>query len=476
VLHEQIATLKDLAYTLLEIIQKISEPGERMKSKPPSEQISTALNILKEAVFVYDQNMVIKRFNSAAEKITGFKKEEVIGQKCVTLFKKNVCISNCDLCMVAKTSQELVRFESPFYRKDAQKRFGQFNAGLLKKGPDGQLEVLVALTDITEIVALRDALKEHTPFHKIIGKSRSMTALYQTVKNTAYFDSSVLLQGETGTGKELVAQAIHLESLRRNKKLVKVNCASFSDTLLESELFGHVKGAFTGAVKDRIGRFEEGDGGTVFLDEIGDLNLGIQVKLLRVLQEKEIERVGENRSRKIDFRLIVATNKDLEEEISKGHFRKDLFYRLNVIPIQIPPLRERKDDIPDLATHFMKHWRGKSLKKISGLSRNALRKLMDYDWPGNIRELENAIEHACVKCSDGTIQAQDLPYFLNPNTVQETGTRKPRKKISKKMILDTLKEANGNKSEAARQLGLHRITLWRKMQHLKRLSPPFPGG
>jgi len=410
-----------------------------MKQKPSTDHMGTALNILKEAVFVYDEHMVIKRFNAAAEKITGFSKEEVIGQRCVTLFKTSVCLGNCDLCMVAKKSQDLIRFESAFYRKDAQKRFGEFNVGLLKKDAKGQLEVLVSLTDITEIVELRDALKERASFHKIIGQSLPMKELYQNVKNTAYFDSTVLLQGETGTGKELIVEAIHFESLRHKKKLVKVNCASFSDTLLESELFGHVRGAFTGAVKDRIGRFEEGDGGTVFLDEIGDLSPKIQVKLLRVLQEKEIERVGENRTRKIDFRLVVATNKDLTEEVANGHFRKDLFYRLNVIPIRIPTLRERKEDIPSLAKYFIKHWQGKSLKKISHLSANALRALMDYDWPGNIRELENAIEHACVKCSDETIQVRDLPHFLNRSSVQTTGSKRPRKKVTKKIILDTLK-------------------------------------
>lgn len=442
-----------------------------MRLKPVTDHMSTALNVLKEAVFVYDQNMTIKRFNQAAERITGFSKEEAIGRKCVTIFKKSVCLGNCDLCMVAKSSAELIRFESPFYRKDTQKRFGKFNVGLLNKESDGQLEVLVALTDITEIVNLKSALKERTSFHKIIGNSRPMKELYETVKNTAYFDSTVLLQGETGTGKELVAQAIHFESPRRDKKLVKVNCASFSDTLLESELFGHTRGAFTGAVKDRIGRFEEGDGGTVFLDEIGDLSMNIQVKLLRVLQEKEIERVGENRSRKIDFRLIVATNKDLLEEVSTGHFRKDLFYRLNVIPIQIPSLRERKTDIPFLANHFIKHWRGKSHKEIVKLSDDALGKLMDYDWPGNIRELENAIEHACVKCKDGTIHTQDLPPFLNPSSGQKMGIKKPRKKITKEMIITTLNKVDGNKTEAARQLGLHRITLWRKMQYLEITSP-----
>ncbi len=439
--------------------------------QPATDHMSTALNVLKEAVFVYDQDMVIKRFNRAAEKITGFSKAEVIGQKCVTLFKESICLGNCDLCMVAKKNPKLIRFESPFYRKDTQKRFGEFNVGLLNREHDGQLEVLVALTDITEVVALRDALKESTSFHKMIGHSRPMNVLYEMVKNTAYFDSTVLLQGETGTGKELIAQAIHLESPRRHQKLVKVNCASFSDSLLESELFGHTRGAFTGAVKDRMGRFEEGDGGTVFLDEVGDLSLNIQVKLLRVLQEKEIERVGENRTRKTDFRLVVASNKNLEEEVSKGHFRKDLFYRLNVIPIRIPSLRERKSDIPNLVNHFIKNWRGRSRKEVSGISDIALGQLMDYDWLGNVRELENTIEHACVKCMNGRIQAQDLPFYLIKGALGEGGTRKPRQKFSKERILDVLTQVGGNKSEAARQLGCHRITLWRKMQDLGIASP-----
>jgi len=372
--------------------------------------------------------------------------------------------------MVAKKSPKQVRFESAFYRKDAQKRFGEFHVGLLNKQHDGQLEVLVALSDITEVVALREDLKIRRTCHRIIGQSPPMKDLYETVRNTAYFDSTVLLEGETGTGKELIAEAIHLESPRRNKKLVKVNCASFSDNLLESELFGHTRGAFTGAIQNRVGRFEEGHGGTVFLDEIGDLSLRIQVKLLRVLQEKEIERVGENQVRKCDFRLIVATNKGLAQEVSKGTFRKDLFYRLNVIPIQIPPLRERKSDIPHLVQHFLENWKTQSPKKISSISESALGRLMDHDWPGNIRELENAIEHGFVKGKKGRIQIEDLPPYLR-QVADQSKAVKPRQKLSKEVILEALRQGNGNKSEAARQLGCHRITLWRKMQDLGISAP-----
>ncbi|KMP11511.1 hypothetical protein UZ36_04240 [Candidatus Nitromaritima sp. SCGC AAA799-C22] len=426
--------------------------------------LNNIFNVLNEAVFIYDQNMEIRYFNDAAEKITGHKREEVLGKKCVTLFDKSLCLDNCSLCMTRKedAAEGNVHFESPFIRSDGVRRHGAFNAGLLRKGKDGSLEVLVALTDVTEIDQLKLELKESLSFRNIIGKSTMMKELFKAIRNIAAYDSTVLLHGESGTGKELAARAIHNESPRAENKLIKVNCSAFSENLLESELFGHVRGAFTGATRDRVGRFEEACGGTIFLDEVGDLAPKVQIKLLRVLQEKEVERVGDNTTRKVDIRIIAATNKDLLNEVREGKFREDLYYRLNVIPVQLPPLRTRKEDIPHLAQHFIKKWKGLQRKKILGADNPALRLLMDYHWPGNVRELENAIEHACVKCNGDKIGPDDLPAFL---THLSSGTkRKKRKQVTKESVLEALSQSGHNQTRAARLLDLHRVTLWRKMK------------
>ena len=433
-------------------------------SKVSKNYLNNIFNVLNEAVFIYDQNMEIRYFNDAAEKITGHKRKDVIGQKCVTLFDRSLCLNNCALCMAVKEdgSKENIQFQSPFIRRDGARRHGAFNAGLLRKEKDGTIEVLVALTDVTEIERLKQELKDIHSFRNIIGKSPMMKELFEAIRNIAVYDSTILLHGESGTGKELVARAIHHESPRAANKLIKVNCSAFAESLLESELFGHVKGAFTGATRDRIGRFEEACGGTIFLDEIGDLLPKAQVKLLRVLQEKEIERVGDNMTRKVDIRIIAATNKDLLNEVREGRFREDLYYRLNVIPVQLPPLRTRREDVPHLVKHFIANWEGRHRKKICGATDAALSRLMDYDWPGNVRELENAIEYACVKCGSEKIGPDDLPPLL---LHASSGTkRKKRNRVTRESILEALSQTNYNQTRAARLLDLHRITLWRKMK------------
>ncbi|PIR01743.1 MAG: hypothetical protein COV66_00070 [Nitrospinae bacterium CG11_big_fil_rev_8_21_14_0_20_45_15] len=429
-----------------------------------SEYLSNIFEVLDEAVFVYDQDMIIRNFNSRAEEITRFKKEEVIGQKCTTLFKSNICQNNCALCMTAKTGElkAPLRFQSKFIRRDGSERMGDFHVGLINKGDSGRREVMVAITDATEVQLLREELKETRSFRNIIGKSSAMADLFKFIKNIAAYDSTILIQGESGTGKELVAKAIHQESPRSEKRLIKVNCSSLSPGLLESELFGHVKGAFTGALRDREGRFEEANGSSIFLDEVGDLSPRVQVNLLRVLQEKEIERVGDNRTRKVDIRIIAATHKDLMAEVREGRFREDLFYRLNVIPIQLPPLRMRKEDIPLLVEHFVQNWDGLKTKQLSGISPSALRTLMDYDWPGNIRELENVIERACVICTGKTIEPIDLNLIPLQGSPNIKDTR--RRVIDRETILQELKNCGSNQTLAAERLGLHRVTLWRKMK------------
>ena len=426
--------------------------------------LNTVFNTLNEAVFIYDQNMEIKYFNSAAEKITGHLSHDVLGKRCTTLFDKSLCLNNCDLCMTVRDAKkECVNFSSPFVRKDGVRRMGEFKAGLLRKDTEGNTEVLVSLTDVTEVTLLKQELQETHSFRNMVGKSPQMKEVFRTIQNVALYDSTVFIDGESGTGKELVASAIHYESPRAGENLIKVNCSAFSDSLLESELFGHIKGAFTGALQERIGRFEEASQGTIFLDEVGDMSANIQVKLLRVLQEKEIERVGENRTRKVDIRIIAATNKNLKQEVDAGRFREDLYYRLNVFPIHMPPLRERTEDIPPLANRFFERWKSKHKKRLTRLSGEALGKLMDHVWPGNVRELENAIEHACIKALGPDIELRDLPAYLQDNS-DTPKIKRRRKWLTKKIVQDALKACEHNQTRAAERLNVHRITLWRKMK------------
>jgi transcriptional regulator with GAF, ATPase, and Fis domain len=300
-----------------------------------------------------------------------------------------------------------------------------------------------------------------------------MREVFTAIKAAASSSATILIQGESGTGKELVAGAIHYNSPFKDKPLVTVNCSALSESLLESELFGHVKGAFTGAIRDRKGRFEEAHGGTVFLDEIGEISPLIQVKLLRVLQEREVERVGESRKRKVDIRVTAATHQDLYRLVKEGRFREDLYYRLKVFPIHIPPLRKRKDDIPLLVSHFIDAQNQKTGKSISGVTQSSMRIIMDYSWPGNVRELENAIEHAFVLCNEDQIDLFDLPVEIRQMPYQPAQPQRPsfsppgpraRKKLTKTQLTDLLHACEWNKAEVARQVGLSRTAIWKYMK------------
>jgi two-component system response regulator HydG len=311
-----------------------------------------------------------------------------------------------------------------------------------------------------------------TGLGKLVGQGRSMQEVYGRIQLAAGSEATVLIQGETGTGKERVAEAIHDLSSRRSRPLIKVNCSALSEGLLESELFGHVKGAFTGAVRDRTGRFEAAHGGTIFLDEIGDISPLIQLKLLRVLQERQFERVGSSQTTEVDVRLLAATHRDLRQRVREGAFREDLYYRLRVFAIGVPPLRDRKEDIPLLASAFIERFNRQTGKFIKTLSAEALRCFMDYCWPGNVRELENAIEHAFVTSQTSQIDLPDLPVEIRRTDLraaecrsrsgQQTGG--PRQVLSREHVLDALKTTGWNKSEAARLLGVNRATVWRKMR------------
>lgn len=334
-------------------------------------------------------------------------------------------------------------------------------------GPGGAIAVF---RDVTRITYLEQQLQEHKSHRTLVGQSRGMREIYQLIEDLADTDSTVLICGESGTGKELIAEAIHASSSRAEKPFVKVNCAALSDDLLDSELFGHVKGAFTGAIKDRVGRFEAAHRGTIFLDEIGDISPRLQLRLLRVLQNGEFERVGDSQTKKVDARVLAATNQDLKKRIVSEAFRQDLYYRLNVIRIDIPPLRERKEDIPALLEHFCRHFNAVFEKEITGFSPEALSAVMNYPWYGNARELENCVERAFIVCHDTQVRAEHLPTevaFENglgrrPQT--NDSVRSGRAALNREIVLEVLSGTDWNVAKTARSLGIARNTLYQKMK------------
>ncbi|MBN2186137.1 MAG: sigma-54-dependent Fis family transcriptional regulator [Dehalococcoidia bacterium] len=336
-----------------------------------------------------------------------------------------------------------------------EKPFCPERAELLVKKLAGHQEL------VEENLSLRKRLEDHYRFENIITKSSRMQRVIELIKVVAKSNATVLVTGESGTGKELVARAIHSQSYRQSKPFVAVSCAALPESLLESALFGHEKGSFTGAYTQKKGKFEFANGGTLFLDEVGEMSANTQVHLLRVLEEKEFSRVGGNEPIKVDVRVVSATNKDLRKAIENGEFREDLYYRLNVVPIELPPLKERKEDIPLLAQYFLNKFALENQKEVSEFSPEATQLLLSYDWPGNVRELENAIERAAILAKDSLITIADLPQE-NMSLARSTMQGKNLREVEKEHILDVLGETGGNYSEAARLLGITRMTLYKK--------------
>lgn len=434
----------------------------------------TIVDTMMDGLMVVDADGMIVAVNQATEELTGYTREELIGSLC-TILNCDRCTAQCAgsndfTCDLFKTKQ-IERRKCKITRKDGTILPIMKNASVLV-GKDGSVNGGVeTLMDLSEIVSrdrqierLSSILKGKDRFHGIIGKSRVIRDVFDLITNAAQSDAPIIIYGESGTGKELVAAAIHKLGKRNQGPFVKVNCAALSESLLESELFGHVKGAYTGADRTRKGRFELADGGDIFLDEIGDIPLSMQVKILRVLQEKEFERVGDSIPRKVDARVISATHRDLSEMIARNQFREDLFYRLNVIPIRLPPLRERRQDLPLLIEHFIEENRFKTGKDITGISNEAMDRLISYPWPGNIRELLNAIEYAFVVCRQAYIDERHLPETIkngkSPRLPAEDGQRE------RDRVVEAMRQAGGKKVEAARLLGITRQGLWKKMVKL----------
>jgi len=438
----------------------------------------TVVDTIQDGIMIVDLDGVIISVNQAFETITGFTREEVLGTPCSIL--------GCDGCEIARQKngkhycmlfrqRELRMKKCTILRKDGRHVHIVKNASVLRGSRGEVMGAVETLTDVSELMkkdiqieAFRRELRAENGFHGILGASAQMQQVFDLIANAARSDAPVIIFGESGTGKELVAKAIHELGERKRKPFIKVNCAALNESLLESELFGHVKGAFTGAYKDRQGRFEAAHQGDIFLDEIGDLPFSTQVKLLRVLEEKVVERVGDHRPIRIDARIISATHRDLNRLIREGTFREDLFYRINVIPIRVPPLRERIGDIALLAESFFQRVRLKSGKEIQGISKEALNLLMAYAWPGNVRELKSAFEFAVVSCPDDLIQ----PHHLPPNLFNETAPALPPippihnlDELKRQELIRALISSGGNQSEAAKQLGVSRVTVWKRMKH-----------
>ena len=440
------------------------------------------LETMADGVFTLNDKGKITSWNASMERITGYTAEEALGKSCMLLnfsrcFSKT-CPTGISQCGIF--NQSAVDAKECFLRHKDGHDVSVVKSARTVREQDHIKGVVETVTDLTEFQKARQKaeeaslrLGERHRFENIIGKSDSMQAVFAAIKAVAVGETTVLIQGESGTGKELVAGAIHYNSERRNNPFVGVNCSALTESLLESELFGHAKGAFTGAVRDRAGRFEDAHGGTLFLDEIGEISPFIQVKLLRVLQEREIERVGESRKRKIDIRIIAATNTDLYSLVKNGSFREDLYYRLKVFPILIPPLRKRREDIPLLISHFIHFQNQKTGNRIAGVSQSAMRILMDYTWPGNVRELENAIEHAFVLCDGGYMDIFDLPveirqFEYQPFPPRMVSTKPPGgqagKKLTRETLLDLLNNCQWNKAEVSRRVGVSRTAIWKYMK------------
>jgi len=443
-----------------------------MEEKTLNRYWETVIDIIHDGVMMVDPLGTIVSVNRAFAEMTGYKPEELIGCNC-SLLKCNICeriydSSHQHFCLLFRNNMVSMR-QCHLTRKDGSLMYAMKNASVLRDehgNTVGAVETLADITDLLEkesqIEAFRHDLQAEDTFHGMIGSSAIMRRTFDLLANVATSDAPALIYGESGTGKELAARAIHLHSSRSEGPYIQVNCAALNESVLESELFGHVKGAFTGAYQNRQGRFEAAQGGDIFLDEIGELPYSIQVKLLRVLEEKVIERVGDNRPVPVDVRIITATNRNLKELVEKGVFRSDLYYRINVLPIELPPLRKRPEDIPLLAESFFRHLQLKSNKPISGISPEAMRTLVQYAWPGNIRELKSAFAYAFVTCTEGHIEPSHLPPDLMLATVPSPAIA-PTEDQQKQALIEALAQAKGNKSQAAKLLGVSRVTVWNRI-------------
>ncbi|TWU39207.1 sigma-54 interaction domain-containing protein [Novipirellula artificiosorum] len=437
-----------------------------------SDPNETILNSIADGVFTVDSDWRITSFNRAAEEITGVSRDEAIGQKCFDVFQANICQSNCALRDSMKSGRQWVDRRIDILNRDGEKVPISISTSVLRDADGKPFGGVETFRDLSAIESLRREIDGRYSQYDIITKNHAMLGILDILPDIAASETSVLVQGATGTGKELIAKAIHSLSRRADERFVAVNCGALPDALLESELFGYRKGAFTGADKDKPGRFALAEKGTLFLDEIGDISTALQVRLLRVLQQREYEPLGATETTSTDVRVIAATNKTLAEQIATGKFREDLYYRLNVVRIELPTLAERSEDIPLLIHHFMNRFNLEQQKQVQGVSDEAMARLADYPYPGNVRELQNIIEHAVVLCRSDRIEVDNLPMDLLTNAVTAPGKAAPLSAAESDVIVRMLSQHQGHRGRTAEALGIDKTTLWRKM---KKYGIRYPG-
>ncbi|RJR32408.1 MAG: PAS domain S-box protein [Desulfobacteraceae bacterium] len=440
------------------------------KYQVPEHVTGIILESISDGVFTIDHEWHITSFNRSAEKITGVPRSEAIGKYCWEILRSNMCEKDCALRRTMKHGRSLIDTSTHVFTKEGRSIPVVVSTSLLKDA-DGKIHGGVeTFRDMSLVEELRKELDGRFEIGDIVSRSPAMHMIFRILPQVAESESTVLIQGETGTGKELLAKAIHELSPRRGNPFVAVNCGAFPDPLLESELFGYKKGAFTNAVKDKPGYLAAAEGGTIFLDEIGDLSPAFQVRLLRVLQERTYQPLGATAPTEANLRVIAATNRPLAELVEKGTFRKDLFYRVNVVGLDLPPLRQRKEDIPMLVKHFIGRLNCLRGKAVAGISQEALSLLMYHDFPGNIRELENIIEHAFVLCPGNRIDVQCLPETLKLTTSPPPAAGRMDTTLQSteiRVILEALERNHYNRLITAQELGMHKSTLFRKIKRFK---------
>jgi two-component system, NtrC family, response regulator HydG len=440
----------------------LSDEKERNRAN-----LEAIFRTVTDSIVMVDRDGRLVQFNATAERICGYR-DDLVGSNAADIDLG--CSGGC-----RKALLESLRSNAPYElrRIECRTPSGTTRIVSLTASPvaksDGTINGAVAvIRDETELVGLERSLQKRGRFHGIVGASSVMQRVYGLIESLAAVPTTVLINGESGTGKELVAAALHDSGVRSRGPYVKVNCSALSEHLLESELFGHVRGAFTGAVSDKIGRFQKAHGGTLFLDEIGDISPAIQMRLLRVLQESEFERVGDSTPIKVDVRIVAATNQNLADMVSRGTFRQDLYYRLNVVRLDLPPLRERRDDLDLLVAHFITQFNSKLSKEVTAVSDDVMNLFRTYSWPGNVRELQHAVEHACILCKTTIISVNDLPHdLLGSSTLPGTTLKSPLPShpvpAAKLSLAEALAASNGNKASAARLLGISRMTIYRQL-------------
>ena len=442
-----------------------SEVGFKERLFSP-ERFEVVLSSISDGLFAVDDEWRIGCFNRAAEKITGYSRDAVMGMPCRDVFRANICDGACALRYTTQTGEPIVDLAITIETEAGEELPVSISTAVLKDKTGRVVGGVETFRDLRVVESLRKEIEKSYSFHDIIGKSARMQQLFAILPTIAAGGSTVLIEGESGTGKELFARAVHRLSPRAEGPFVPVNCGALPANLIESELFGYKAGAFTGARADKPGRVEMAEGGTLFLDEIGDLPSDLQVKLLRFLQEKTYEPLGDVRTRRSDAAIVAATNRDLEKLVESGAFRSDLFYRLNVIRLRIPPLRERMEDVELLVDHFLARLSMLRGKRVHGVTPQAMRPLLSHHYPGNVRELENIVEHAFVLSPGGLIQPEHLPDWLAPDVSRDDDLPTSLEDLEKRYIVKILERNQWNRLAAAEEMGIHKTTLHRKIKQL----------